>query len=189
LNAQLQEIRSDLESASGRLKRLAARLDRQAWTTRPPGGGWSPAECVAHLNRTGEEFLPLMREALRAAPALPAGSNRRLRRNFSGWLLWRIMPPPVRFSRTRAIPALLPPAEPDPPSLLTDFSRLQQDHFELLEDTPGRAIDQVYITSPVNQRMRYNLFACLGILARHQHRHLWQAEHAAAAARRAETRG
>jgi hypothetical protein len=180
LNEQLQEIRSDLESAAARLERLAARLDRQAWTTRPPGGCWSPAECVAHLNRTGEEFLPLMREASRAAPALPAGSNRRLRRNFSGWLLWRIMPPRSAQSDPRD-PALLPPAS-GPACLLIDFSRLQQDHFELLEDTRGRAIDQVYITSPVNQRMRYNLFACLGILARHQHRHLWQAEQAAAAA-------
>ena len=32
---------------------------------------------------------------------------------------------------------------------------------------------------PVDARARYNVFAALSIMARHQHRHLWQAEQAA----------
>ena len=30
--------------------------------------------------------------------------------------------------------------------------------------------------APIDARARYNLFAALGIVPRHQHRHLWQAE-------------
>jgi len=183
MNAQLQEIRSDFEAASARLERLNGALSPAVWLARPPGEGWSPAECVAHLNRTGEEFLPLMAEALRGAPALPAGSDPTLRRGFLGWLLWRIMPPPVRFSRSNTTSAFMPPADLDPPRLISDFARLQAQQLELLERTRGLAIDRVQITSPFNARAHYTLFACLGILARHQHRHLWQAEQAALRAR------
>jgi hypothetical protein len=45
----------------------------------------------------------------------------------------------------------------------------------------GLPIDAVKITSPVDARARYNVFAALSIMARHQHRHLWQAEQAARA--------
>lgn len=181
MNAQLQEIRADFDAATARLARLYDALSPDAWLARPPSGGWSPAECVAHLNRTSEEFLPLIREALRNAPALPAGSDPTLHRGLFGWLLWSIMPPPVRFVRTRTTAPFMPPAELDPPRLRTEFERLQREQLELLESTRGRAIDRVSIVSPFNERVRYNLFACLGIMARHEHRHLWQAEQAAAA--------
>ena len=42
----------------------------------------------------------------------------------------------------------------------------------------GLPIGRVGVVSPFNGRMKYNLFAALSILARHQHRHLWQAEQA-----------
>jgi hypothetical protein len=182
MTAQLQEIKADLETASARLERLYQVLSADAWTTRPPGGGWSPAECVAHLNRTSDEFLPLMREALRGAKPLPAGSQRSMRRGLFGWLLWAIMPPPVRFTRSKATAPFLPSPELDVAELRGEFGRLQRELVELLESTRGQAIDGVYIASPFNARVRYNLFACLGILARHEHRHLWQAERAAEAA-------
>jgi hypothetical protein len=182
MNAQLQEIRADLEAASARLERLERALSPGAWLARSPTGGWSPVACVAHLNLTSERFLPLMRTATRAAPPLPIGSDRRLRRNLVGWLLWLIMPPPVRFGRTRTTAPFLPTAELDAAVQLTEFRRLQTEQTAFLESVVGLAIDRVYITSPFDARLRYDLFSCLGILARHQHRHLWQAERAAAAA-------
>jgi hypothetical protein len=45
----------------------------------------------------------------------------------------------------------------------------------------GLPIQAIKITSPVDVRARYNVFATLSIMARHQHRHLWQAEQAARA--------
>jgi hypothetical protein len=40
-------------------------------------------------------------------------------------------------------------------------------------------LGDVQVVSPFNTRLRYNLFAALSILAKHQQRHLWQAEEAA----------
>ena len=62
-------------------------------------------------------------------------------------------------------------------------SGVDRDRPSVLEGTAGegfrpdgRPIDRVKVTSPFNPRLRYNLYACLTILPRHQERHLWQAE-------------
>jgi hypothetical protein len=182
-DAQLTAISSDFEGATARLEQFARQVPGEAWLRRPLTRGWSPAECVAHLNLTAERFLPLMRQALADAPLLPAGSDRRLRKDFVGWLLWSIMPPPVRLIRSRTTPEFVPPGELDPARVIAGFRRLQVQQLAVLEAARGREIDRVFVASPFNARVRYNLFACLGILARHQHRHLWQAEQAVAAGR------
>jgi hypothetical protein len=54
-----------------------------------------------------------------------------------------------------------------------------------VEAADGLPLGSVRITSPFDPRLRYNLYSCLTILPRHQHRHLWQAEQALERLRRA----
>ena len=42
----------------------------------------------------------------------------------------------------------------------------------------GLPIDDVKIVSPFDDRVKYNLYAALTLVPRHQHRHLLQAERA-----------
>jgi hypothetical protein len=46
----------------------------------------------------------------------------------------------------------------------------------IARDVDGLPVDRIKITSPFDARLKYNLYAALTILPRHQHRHLWQAE-------------
>ena len=101
------------------------------------------------------------------------------RRDPFGWLIWRSLRQPGRFkSRTGA--AFVPHADRPPADIVAAFTRLQADHVACVRDSDGLPIDRVRIASPFNERIRYNVYACLTILAVHQHRHLWQAEEAAA---------
>jgi hypothetical protein len=189
MHPQLEEIAAEFESASARLRRLVADTPAAFWDVPPAPGKWSAAECVAHLNRTGEEFLPLMREALERARALAASGGRearvprRFRRGVFGWLLWAIMPPPVRLVRSRTTAAFEPSGPMDAASLAARFAELQQEQLACVRAADGLPVDRVQVASPFNARAHYPLFACLGILPRHQHRHLWQAEQAVAAVR------
>jgi hypothetical protein len=56
------------------------------------------------------------------------------------------------------------------------FDHLQGEQVRRVEAADGLPLSKVWITSPFNARVRYNLYACLTVLARHEHRHLWQAE-------------
>jgi hypothetical protein len=74
--------------------------------------------------------------------------------------------------------AFVPTATHAPSQTVSDFQRLQVEQLAWVREADGLPITSVRITSPFDARIRYNLYACLAILPRHQHRHLWQAEQA-----------
>lgn len=176
MNDQLQKIDAEFAAASERLERLASTLNPEDWQRRARPESWSPAECVAHLNLTSEAYLPLLEGGLRQAQHLPVPDTR-YRYGVIGWLLWRSSGPPIRF-KTKTSASFVPGAHHERDEVLARFDELQRRQRSTVARSAGLAIDKVMATSAFNARLRYNLFACLAILARHQHRHLWQAEQA-----------
>lgn len=183
MNDQLQDIIDDFKRAQERMHALSRRVPDNEWSVRPEPGRWSVSENVEHLNMFSEVYIPLLTghldeaRTLAAAPGFKRLDERsRYRRGFVGSMLWRMMPPPVRFSKSPAIPAFVPNALAPPAQIRGRFDRLQDQLIGMVGACDGLPVDRVLMASPVNERIRYNLFAALGILPRHQHRHLWQAE-------------
>jgi len=176
MHHQLRVIEEEFTHARERLRRLA-QVDDPHWVRRRHPDRWSPAECVAHLNLTSAAYLPVLAEGLARAEPLAAGSTGRYRHDPVGWLLWKSMAPPVRV-RTRTTAPFVPGATEGRLEVVAAFERLQEEQLRFVERADGYAIDRVRVRSPFDPRVRYNLFACLSILPRHQERHLWQAERA-----------
>jgi hypothetical protein len=174
---QLSAIIGDLHAAVQRLDTLRSALPDAAWTRRPGVARWSPAECVAHLNLTSEALLPVLRAGLEQASKGPRPGSR-YRRDLVGWVIWKVIAPSARL-RTRTVPAFMPPVEGSPAEVLADFERLQSEIIACVRAAEGRAVDHVKLASPFDARVRYNLYAALTLVPRHQHRHLLQAERAA----------
>ena len=175
MHPQLQVIADEYRGAERRLHDLVRAIPAERWGRRSDPERWSVAECVAHLNLTSTEYLPLLREAIGRARALGLPAPARYRRDPVGWLLWATMGPPVRV-RLKTIARFIPESTAAPAELVREFDRLQQVQLDLLAQADGLPLSQVRVTSPFNARVRYNLYACFTILPRHQHRHLWQAE-------------
>jgi DinB superfamily len=133
------------------------------------------AECVAHLNLTSEAFVPLIRAALDEGRRSGRLAPRRYRRDPIGWLLWRMQGPPVRH-RLKTTAPFIPRGGLPLDRLLAEFDRLQQVQIACVEAADGLDLGRLWVRSPFNPRIRYNMFSCLSILPKHQHRHLWQAE-------------
>ncbi len=177
MHRQLQAVADELVAAQRRLHRLAASTPEDAWSERPNPERRSASECVAHLNLTALAFLPLIRRALEQASTVAGGAPGRYRRDLIGWMLWRSAPPPVRY-RVRTTAPFVPTGSEPRSELLATFDRLQAEQLASVAQAEGRAIDRVKIVSPFDPRLRYNLYACLTILPRHQERHIRQAEEA-----------
>jgi hypothetical protein len=178
MHAQLIEIEREFESALERLHALRKKVPAATWSRRPAPERWSPGECVAHLNLTSATMLPLVRAGIEQARRSGSPAPTRYRRDLTGWLLWKSLGQVGRF-KTRTIPAWVPSGERAPDDLVAEFERLQAEQIACVRESEGVPIQAVKITSPVDARARYNVFSALSILARHQHRHLWQAEQAA----------
>lgn len=177
---QLDGIRAELRAAQAGIAALAAKTSDDAWTRRPKSGGWSAAECIAHLTMTSDVYLELFDAADDAAhdahdaPTLPA----RYRMGFGAWLLAKFLEPPGRF-RSRTIPAFIPDAAAPKASTVASFAMSQDALLRWIDSHSTRPLNAMLITSPFNARMKYNAYAALRVIAAHQRRHFWQAERAA----------
>ena len=177
--AQLAAVAEEYRALADRARSLAASAGTTGLMRRTGQGRWSAAQCLIHLTMTTQAYLPLWRDAIRMA---------RTRRLFSGarplrmdlWgeiLLWFLEPPPkVRFPTSNPFA----PGEPDhPEGVLQAFLASQDELLGALEEGGDLALDQVKITSPFAQQVRYSAWSSFRIAAAHQRRHLLQAERAA----------
>ena len=177
MQRQLQEIITEFDAATARLHSLRRTLAPDAWARRPSPGSWSAAECVAHLNLTSAAMIPLVWSGLDEARKLGPARSSRYRRDFMGWMIWRSAGPSSRFKVKTTAP-FVPTSDRSPDAVISEFDRLQADQIACVREADGLPIDRVKMTSPFNAKLRYNLFAALAILPRHEHRHLQQAERA-----------
>jgi hypothetical protein len=179
MHPQLAAVAEQFAAALRRLQALERTLSPERWTRRPAPERWSAIECVQHLNLTGASTLPRVRQGVAEATLRMRSAPARYRRDFVGWLIWRSLERPGRF-KTKTAVAFVPQADRPPAEILGAFTQLQAEHLACVQACDGLPIERVRIASPFNERVHYNVYSCLTILAAHQHRHLWQAEEAAA---------
>lgn len=184
LGPQLSDITRRFHAASHRLDTLVGAITDDVWAARPDETSWSPAECVAHLNLTGEAYVPRIEEAIERARALDVATSRRYRTDLFGGLLSTMVGPLPRIAgrrrgRVKTPPAFVPGGEQPRDEILATFRRLQERQIALVAEADGLPIDRVKVRSAFVERMSFNLYSTFRILPRHQHRHLQQAEEAA----------
>jgi hypothetical protein len=185
MQKQLRAATDSLESAQSRLRRLADKISDRDWKKRPAPDRWSAAECVEHLNLTSKAYVPLLRDAVSRARKSSKPPRKHYRRDPLGWL-FSIMVGPIRglgkfhMPRVKTSPPFVPKPGRTKSEILSEFVRLQADLTALIRSGDGLPLDDVKIVSPFGGRMKYSAYSALIIVARHQHRHLDQAEEAAA---------
>ncbi|HET6837850.1 MAG TPA: DinB family protein [Gemmatimonadales bacterium] len=180
MHQQLQEVTDELRAAQARLHQLVQAVPESSWHLRPDPARWSMAECVEHLNLTGQAYLPLLRAALEQGRSQRReGAPRRYRRDPVGWWMWRMAGPPVRH-RVKTKSQFIPGSNRPLAALVAEFDRLQEEQLRCVLAADGMALGGLWIRSPFDPRIRYNAYSCLTILPRHQQRHLWQAEQVSA---------
>lgn len=174
---RVEAVAAEYSAATDRLGRLVSGLAEAQWPVRPPNGGWSIAECVEHLIKTSETYLPLLRERIDALPPASGRRDRPYRRDLVGWLLCWMLEPPARL-RTRTASTFEPQHVRPVNDALQVFTDLQHSLVGLLRDgaTRGAALDRAKIASPFDARAKYSVWSAFRVLPVHQRRHLWQAE-------------
>jgi hypothetical protein len=176
VTTQLESLRTQLRDAEASVARLSESAGDAAWVTRPNGGGWSAAECIAHLTLTTDAYLPLL-DAARASVDAGAALPRKYKAGAIGWLLARTLEPPAR-ARARTLPAFVPGGVAPRAETVASFVRSQRALLGWLDGAAAVPLNRVMVASPFNARLRYNAYAAYLVLASHQRRHIWQAERA-----------
>jgi hypothetical protein len=171
-NGQLDAVLNQIESVTLNARSLAAGRSQAQLTTSLKATSWSASQCLDHLARTTNAFLPAISATIACAPRLT--TNRALRTGALTRLFIRNLEPPylLRFK----VLAPLVPRQHDFNSAWAAFEQSQAQLSKTIQSAIGLAVDQVRVESPVYARFSYNVYGALRMLAAHERRHLWQIE-------------
>lgn len=136
-----------------------------------PGGGWSIARCIAHLNSYGLYYIPLLEKGL-AASAAKSGYYK------SSWLgnyFTRMMEPETGKTRMKAFKNHIPPADADAHAVIAEFLAQQERLLNCLRKAQHVNLNQVRIPVSVASWLRMNAGDVLRFLIAHNERHIQQA--------------
>ncbi len=177
-SGQLERIHRELDDVDARAAALAQACSVDRWQARPPSGGWSPSECLQHLELSADAMLPRIDAAIdegRRRQALGDGPYRP--RLFARLLMWVLEPPYRMRSKTGAafVPAVTRTPEEDVAALRAAHDRVRAS----LGRARGLALDRLTLASPFFERARYDVYGAFAIIAVHARRHVWQAEQTA----------
>ena len=179
LSPSLASIRKELDATTARLHTLVDTMDDAAWRKRPGNEAWSVAECIEHLNLTSRAYVPLLRAAIQDGRTRGlTDSTGRNRLDVVGWMFVKLLEPPVKRMRVQTTPPFVPPSVDQRTNVVAEYDELQRKLIAFLSEADGLALSKIKVASPFNAKFRYNMYSAYRMIASHQRRHLWQAEHA-----------
>jgi hypothetical protein len=180
LTPQLHALEVEFDEVQARAHRLVDGLSAADWLRRSDPNRWSIGEQILHLNLASRVYLPRLREGLARARERGLRSKGRYRRDFMGWLLCKMVEPPVRL-KVKTTPQFMPENPQPKEEAMRDFDALQDELRAFLGEAGGWAIDRVDFVSPFDPRIKYNQYSALLATTAHQRHHLWLGERVAEA--------
>jgi len=164
---------SELDDADRRAQSVAGNLTPEQLNWRATPGTWSVGQCLEHLYRTNQVYLPAISVALTGRPPAPA---REIRLGwFSLWFIRNYIAPNPQGRRARA-PEKVRPATNVQADILAAFLRSNQAVREMVRRAADYDVNAIRFRNPFVPLLRFTVGAGLEITAKHESRHLLQAE-------------
>lgn len=174
LAADLQDYERQFEAIKSEARELWEGMTDAQFNWRSEPGRWSIGECLAHLNVTGQVYLPVIDRRIREARAAGRTSPGPYRYSFFGKLIVRGIEPPAKI-KFKAPKIFAPQPEHLLSSVGPAFITLQEQLIKQLRAANGLDLGGVRITSPASKLLKVSLGQIFLLTAAHERRHLYQA--------------
>ena len=174
-NAPAWSIRlaTDLLANDETAKRLLAGLTREQLNWQPAPGSWSVGQCLEHLCRMTEVYLPAISAAFKEKPDSPV--EQITPGWFGGWFIRNFAEPTSGSARVRA-PAKIRPASHVEIFVLDRFLSGNQSCRDIIVRAGSKNVNRIRFWNPFIPGLRFTVGTGLEIIVRHERRHLLQAE-------------
>lgn len=164
---------SELHDADQRMKSLAdtLTLEQLNWQANP--NSWSIGQCIEHLWRTNEVYLPPIAKALEdkipnvAKEITPGWPSR--------WFISNIIEPSPNGRRTSAPKKIVPTSHVDS-EILNHFLQSNQTLRDLIARASAYDVNRIRFKNPFIAGLRFTIGTGFLIICSHQRRHLLQME-------------
>ena len=167
-------ITSDLDAADARASAIMNGLSTDQLNWKPRPDAWSIGQCLEHLALTNEVYIEPMVEALRGAPTGPVDEI--TPGWFGRWFIRTFIEPATQKQRARAPRKAVPVASRLDASILDRFIASNAMTRNVVSLAQGHDVNRLRFRNPFVGPIRFTIGTGLQIVARHNHRHLLQAE-------------
>jgi len=164
---------SELDAADRRAESVAKGLSTFQLNWQPRQGAWSVGQCLEHLRLANEILLPAISAALEGQQHRTVAEIRL--GWFSRWFIRTYIAPNPGGTRARA-PKTIEPAKQVKPIVLEGLISTNQAVRELARRASSYDVNGIRYKNPFIPLLRFTVGAGLEIIAKHQSRHLLQAE-------------
>ena len=171
---ELRSVHEEIEAIKEQTASVISGLTEDKLVWRPAPNVWSIADCLAHLNVTGDLYTTAIRDSIKSARAAGLTGAGAFRHGWLGNLFVWTLEPPVRF-RLPAPKVFLPAPSQSAREVVEKFMRMQDEVQTLLREADGIDLGRAKVASPVNARLKLSLGQAFRLVTAHERRHLWQA--------------
>lgn len=167
---------AEIDEYDRRATRLAGGLTYAQLNWRPAPTSWSVGQCLEHLIAGSRLYVPAIASALDGAPRsrVPAVTPGWFSRQF----IARYIAASPAARRAPAPGKIQPPSEV-PPSVLDRFRQSNEAARQLIVKAAEYDVNRIRFRNPFVPLLRFTIGTGLEIVAKHQGRHLLQAERVA----------
>lgn len=173
------DLISDLTARTKNMVQRAQQLlelSEATLNTKPSADSWSALECIEHLNRYGDFYLPEIQQRMGKAPKNTTGRFK------TGWLgnyFAKSLLPKPKLNRMKTFPSMDPAGSQLDKSVLTTFLKQQQDLLRLLEQAKTVDLTRTKTSISISSWIKLRLGDTFRVVIYHNQRHMEQAERAA----------
>jgi len=164
---------SELEASDVRAESVAKGLSSEQLNWYPGQNAWSVGQCLEHLCMTNEVYLPAI------SIALNKGVHAKVQEIslgwFSRWFIRNYIAPDPNAPRAQA-PKKIQPGKQVEPFVLDAFLRSNERARELIMRAVDYDVNRIRFKNPFVPLLRFTVGTGLEIVAKHESRHLRQAE-------------
>ena len=168
-----RRLREEFGAADRRATALAAALSPRQLNWQPRPGAWSIGQCLEHLHVANEVYLPPIARALVGARA--AEVEEISPGWFGRWFIRSHIDPDTQGAPRRAPRKIVPHRDVDP-DILSRLLAGNQKVRDLVQRAAECDVNRVRFRNPFVPVIWFTVGTGFEILARHQRRHLLQAE-------------
>jgi len=137
-------------------------------------GGWSIAQCLEHLNRYGNYYIPQIRQGLARQKGLVTGGL--FKSGVIGAYFTRMMDPDRGKKKIRAFSEYIPGVELDGHAVVAEFIRQQEVLLNCIGCARGADLNGTRIPVSIARWLTLKLGDVLQFVVMHDERHIRQAK-------------
>jgi len=168
----LDQLEAKVESHLNEAIRSFQNLSEEKLLRPAANGGWSIAQCLEHLNRYGDYYLPAIKKGL--AKGFP--STEHFKSSWLGNYFTRMMDPQTGKKKITTFKEYSPAPQLDAYAVVAEFIRQQEVLLELLRTAPSRDLNKIKVPISISRWIKLKLGDVFQFLIAHNERHMQQAK-------------